>query len=509
MKKDVCHADHYGNLCINVFFFSFYRAVYSDADLYLLDDPLSAVDSHVGKHIFDHVISHNGILANKTRLLVTHGITYLPKTDHIIVLKDGKITEQGSYNELLGQKGDFANFLLEYMNEMGETDNDDMIENIKAELEETLGKNEFSRQVSQLSGDRRRSSVKEIDLPTKQEMETSFTKALSKPEPIKEEDAKAKEEIASTGTNVQSNQKVGTKLIDKETVETGSVSLKVYLYYMRYLGCIGVVIGVATQLLYQGSSIATNFWLNIWANNSLNDSCYDNCRDFYLGVYGAFGIGQAFGTMALSITVALTTLSASRMMHKTMLDRILKGPMAFFDTTPLGRIVNRFAKDVDVCDNTLPQNLRQWMSTFANFFGTIILIIVIIPWFALVIAPTALVFFFIQKIYVNTSRQLKRLESVSRSPIYSHFGETLNGASTIRAFGLQNRFILLSEGLVDKNQVCYFPTIIANRWLAVRLESIGNLITFAGNYFLLACNMHAYFNLFVSSTIFSCPICYC
>ena len=100
------------------FFLQYFRAVYSDADLYLLDDPLSAVDSHVGKHIFDHVISHNGLLAKKTRVLVTHGITYLPKTDHIIVMKDGKVSEQGSYDELLGQKGEFANFLLEYMTEM-------------------------------------------------------------------------------------------------------------------------------------------------------------------------------------------------------------------------------------------------------------------------------------------------------------------------------------------------------------------------------------------------------
>ena len=101
-----------------IFFLQYFRAVYSDADLYLLDDPLSAVDSHVGKHIFDHVISHNGLLAKKTRVLVTHGITYLPKTDHIIVMKDGKVSEQGSYDELLGQKGEFANFLLEYMTEM-------------------------------------------------------------------------------------------------------------------------------------------------------------------------------------------------------------------------------------------------------------------------------------------------------------------------------------------------------------------------------------------------------
>ena len=128
-------------------------------------------------------------------------------------------------------------------------------------------------------------------------------------------------------------------------------------------------------------------------------------------------------------------------------------------------------------------NLRQWLSTFANFFGTIILIVAVIPWFAIVVLPVGFLFFAVQKIYVNTSRQLKRLESVSRSPIYSHFGETLNGASTIRAFGLQNKFILQSESKVDDNQVCYYPSIIANRWLAVRLETIGNCITFAAALF--------------------------
>lgn len=444
--------------------------MYSDADLYLLDDPLSAVDSHVGKHIFDKVISHNGLLGNKTRLLVTHGITYLPKMDHIVVIKEGKVSEQGSYQELVERKGDFANFLLEYMTEMDEED-EDLVIDIKHQLEETLGKKEFQKQVSIRR--HRQESTTSSNVPEK---------TLSKSESIIEEEPVA--EDATTGTNVKKeDQKAGTNLINQESVETGSVSAKVYLYYMRYLGISGALLGVATQLIYQGSSIGTNFWLNIWANDSLNDTCSPNCRDFYLGIYGAFGFFQAFGTMILSIVIAITTLNASKSMHKAMLERVLKSAMEFFDTTPLGRIVNRFAKDVDVCDNTLPMNLRQWLNTFANFLGTIILIIVLVPIFGVVVIPIAVIFFAIQKIYVNTSRQLKRLESVSRSPIYSHFGETLNGASTIRAFGLENKFIIQSESLVDKNQVCYYPTIITNRWLAVNLETIGNLITFAAALF--------------------------
>lgn len=452
------------------------RAVYSDSDLYLLDDPLSAVDSHVGKHIFDEVISHEGLLANKTRLLVTHGITYLPRTDHIIVLKNGKVSEQGSYQELVERKGDFADFLLEYMTEMEDDVDLEDLEDIKHNLEEALGKSEFQRQVSQ-----RKESVTRKDSFHRQD---SVLSEHSSTVPKIDRDRKQSviEEEPDGGVE-QKEEKIGTTLIDKETVETGSVSLKVYMYYIRNVGLVGALLGVLMQLVYQGSSLGTNFWLNLWTASAYGNSSIPKYRDLYLGVYGAFGFGQAASTMVLALTLAVTTLNASRLMHKTMLDRVLAAPMSFFDTTPLGRIVNRFAKDCDVCDNTLPMNLRQWLNTFANFVGTIILIIVIVPLFAAVIVPVAFVFFFVQKIYVNTSRQLKRLESVSRSPIYSHFGETLNGASTIRAFGLQNQFIHESENQVDRNQICYYPSIIANRWLAIRLETIGNLVTFCAALF--------------------------
>ncbi len=121
------------------------RAVYSDADVYLMDDPLSAVDSHVGKHIFEQVIGHDGLLQEKTRVLVTHGITYLPKVDLIIVLKDGRVSEQGTYAELLQRKGDFAEFLLEYMND--EDENEEDVAEIKHQLEEVIGKEQVQREL--------------------------------------------------------------------------------------------------------------------------------------------------------------------------------------------------------------------------------------------------------------------------------------------------------------------------------------------------------------------------
>ncbi len=199
--------------------------------------------------------------------------------------------------------------------------------------------------------------------------------------------------------------------------------------------------------------MGTNVWLEVWTDNELGNSSEPHWRNVYLGVYGGFGLAQAIATMVLNIALFITTLNASKAMHKVMLSRVMQSPMAFFDTTPLGRIVNRFAKDVDVCDNTLPQIIKSWIGTTASFLGTVILIIVKLPIFTAVIVPIGVIFYFIQNIYVSTSRQLKRLESISRSPIYSHFGETLTGASTIRAFGLQNKFVLESEQKVDENQV--------------------------------------------------------
>ena len=175
------------------------RAVYSDHDLFLLDDPLSAVDSHVGKHIFENVIGPGGVLQNKTRVLVTHGVTYLPKTDYIIVLKDGKVSEQGSFKDLVEQKGEFANFILEYMSEAS-----DAPDEVKEQLTMTLGENFVKRQIST------------------QQSVVSNDGTDEKKKPVE----KKKEE----------EPKVGEKLIEKENAETGRVKLEVYGYYMKCLG---------------------------------------------------------------------------------------------------------------------------------------------------------------------------------------------------------------------------------------------------------------------------------
>ena len=151
-------------------------------------------------------------------------------------------------------------------------------------------------------------------------------------------------------------------------------------------------------------------------------------------------------------------------------------PMSFFDTTPLGRILNRFSKDVDTIDNVLPMSIRFWMLMFFNVVAVIVVISYSTPIFLSVVLPMAVIYYFIQVFYVATSRQLKRIESITRSPIYTHFSETITGQSTIRAYGDAQRFTTESETRVDYNQMMSYPSIIANRWLAVRLEVLGSLV---------------------------------
>nr|XP_008197283.1 PREDICTED: multidrug resistance-associated protein 1 isoform X1 [Tribolium castaneum]XP_008197292.1 PREDICTED: multidrug resistance-associated protein 1 isoform X1 [Tribolium castaneum] len=445
------------------------RAVYANSDIYFLDDPLSAVDSHVGKHIFDKVIGPEGLLRHKTRVLVTHGITYLPQTDKIIVLKDGEVSEGGTYQELLDKKGAFSEFLLQHINEVEEDEEE--LDVLKSQLSGTAVSEEINKKLS-----RHRSRVSESVSETGSD-QTSLS--LQRQKSVESAD----KSLRHRSSSVEEAKKVkGEKLIEVEKAETGSVKWIVYKHYLKSIGVFLTVATILLNMLFQGFSIGSNVWLGVWADDDtvVVDNVTDTGkRDFYLGIYGALGIGQAVATLLSALSLYIGAVNGAQLLHHLLLSNILRVPCTtFFDVTPVGRILNRFSKDVDTLDNILPMTLRGWITCFFSVLGTLVVISVSTPIFIAVIVPIGILYYFIQRFYVATSRQLKRLESVSRSPIYSHFGETITGVQAIRAFREQDRFIKESEHRVDVNQVCYYPSIISNRWLAVRLEMIGNLIIF-------------------------------
>ncbi|CAI8057972.1 Multidrug resistance-associated protein 1, partial [Geodia barretti] len=461
------------------------RAVYQEADVYLLDDPLSAVDSHVGKHIFEKVIGPEGMIRNKTRILVTHGINYLPQCDQIVVMNGGRISEIGSYGELIDADGAFAEFIRVYSG-VGEEDGEDAPsvseyteyceENLNLEQSDSHGALDpsvFSDDPETRSRRRAHGQHLEKKRVSKSELKRQLSRQMSSE--VGEKKASAEHTDKST-------------LIKQEKVETGSVHMSVLFAYVRACTYPLSLLTILFYLLTNGASLASNFWLADWSNSNTPENrnqtvtACDSLNSLaqrsgcYLGVYGALGIIQSFLILFAAFSLALSAIFASRTLHNSMLKNILRSPMSFFDTTPLGRILNRFSKDTYIIDEVIPRSLRSFIFTFLSVMATLIVIVVTTPPFLVIIVPLLILYAIIQRFYVATSRQLKRLESTTRSPIYSHFQESVMGVSSIRAYRVQQRFVLQSEEQVDYNQLAYYPSICSNRWLAIRLEFMGNLI---------------------------------
>uniref|UniRef100_A0AAX7T614 ATP-binding cassette, sub-family C (CFTR/MRP), member 3 n=1 Tax=Astatotilapia calliptera TaxID=8154 RepID=A0AAX7T614_ASTCA len=440
------------------------RALYSDADVYLLDDPLSAVDAHVSKHIFDNLIGPEGALKGKTRILVTHGISFLPQVDNIMVMVDGRVSEMGSYQDLLKQNGAFAEFLRNYAledimeeDEIIEDDElfpDDALSNhtdmVDSEPMINEAKRSFIRQMSIMSSDGENPRSRSVRRHGCSQRKHSESQDKKKPREME-------------------------KLIQAETVKG-----KVYLEYVK---AVGPLLSVVICFLYgcqSAASIGTNIWLSEWTNDAVTNSTAENVQ-MRVGVYAALGFAQGILIMIASFTLAMGNIGAAKKLHFNLLTNKFHTPQSFFDTTPIGRIINRFSKDIYVIDEALPSTVLMFLGTFFVSLSTILVIVSSTPIFAVVIVPLAVIYVFVQRFYVATSRQLKRLESVSRSPIYSHFSETITGCSVIRAYGRHSAFVLMSDIKVDENQKSYYPGIVSNRWLGVRIEFIGNcIVLFAG-----------------------------
>nr|XP_010972727.2 canalicular multispecific organic anion transporter 1 isoform X2 [Camelus dromedarius] len=445
------------------------RATYQNTDIYILDDPLSAVDAHVGKHIFNKVLGPSGLLKGKTRLLVTHSIHFLPQVDEIVVMGNGTILEKGSYSTLLAKKGSFAKNLKTFMKQTGPED--EATVNEDSEEEDDCG---LMPSVEEIPEDVASLSMKR---------ENSFHRTLSRRSNSRRLKS-LKDSLKTRKANILNEEEEvvkGQKLIKKEFVQTGKVKLSIYLKYLQAIGWHSMFFIIFGLVLYSVAFIGSNLWLSAWTRDStiFNSTNYPaSQRDLRVGIYGALGLAQGVFVLISNLWSVHGSTHASSILHKQLLSNILRAPMSFFDTTPTGRIVNRFAGDISTVDDTLPVSLRSWLLCFLGIISTLVMICLATPVFVVIIIPLGIIYVSVQIFYVATSRQLRRLDSVTRSPVYSHFSETVSGLSVIRAFEHQQRFLKHNEMSIDTNQKCVFSWITSNRWLAVRLELIGNLIVF-------------------------------
>ncbi|XP_026193806.1 canalicular multispecific organic anion transporter 2 [Cyclospora cayetanensis] len=258
-------------------------------------------------------------------------------------------------------------------------------------------------------------------------------------------------------------------LTDEETVQWGAVPMSVYLEYLQAAGglcrvglCVFMMVGGALLM------VLSNVWLSNWADKRVQTT-----TGISLCVFAALGAAHVVVSVLSYLNVSEGTVTAARHFHEQLLRSILDAPMKFFDMTPTGRLLNRLTKSIYGIDEALPSALLSYVTTLITCLLTLSVISVVFPSFLLVVIPLLFYYASVQNFYVPTSRQLQRIETVSRSPVISHFQETLEGTETIRAYREEARFFAVSAARLDANSKIYYMSIAANRWLAVRLELVG------------------------------------
>ncbi|XP_025978767.2 ATP-binding cassette sub-family C member 10 isoform X2 [Dromaius novaehollandiae] len=418
------------------------RAVYQEKELYLLDDPLAAVDADVANHLMQKCIL--GVLKHKTRILCTHRTEFLEKADALLLMDNGRIVRTGTPAEILPLVEAFPKFK-------------DMDKRRKDKAPDEHGQ--------------------EAAIETESEELTQNNHLLCQEEEKKE----------------------------------GAVAFQVYKAYWLAVGsCLALSI-LFSLLLMQASRNVSDWWLSHWiasmsqtANTSVMvcsaalpspqlllfsfaglvfpiqalDTATVTSNGsldvtFYLTVYGSIAGANSLFTILRAFLFAYGTVRAATVIHSRLLQRVIKATVTFFDTTPIGRILNRFSSDLYCVDDSLPFILNIFLANMYGLLGMLVIITYGLPWIGLVLLPLAALYFSIQRYYRRTSRELKRLYSLTLSPIYTHFSETLSGLNSIRAMRATHRFEVENQLRLEQNQRCLFASNSAMQWLEIRLQMIG------------------------------------
>ncbi|KWU42263.1 P-loop containing nucleoside triphosphate hydrolase protein [Rhodotorula sp. JG-1b] len=418
------------------------RAVYARADIYLLDDPLSAVDAHVGRHLYDRVIGPEGLLRDRARLLCTNAIPYVEQADEVIMLRRGVILERGTYADAIQGDTELSRLLLEFGKSGGDEDD---------------GNGSGSDETAVGDGPGGEHGI--VAVADCKEKSHALSRR-AQPVPVAEQKMQTLREL-----------KRSTR--PKERREQGSVKWSVYKEYIKANGYVGASLYLLTIVAQQGLQIATNVWLKNWSQHNSDTGDNGNVT-YYLAIYAMLGVGASLIFFLNGVLLySLCVIRSAKLMHDRMFNAVIRSPMIFFETTPLGTILNRFSRDVYVIDEVLARVFGGFARTLAGVFGMVAVISTSAPAFLLVLLPLLVIYKRVQTYYLATSRELKRLDATTKSPIFASFQETLGGVSTIRAYRQNARFIAENEARVDRNQEAYFPSINCNRWLAIRLEFIG------------------------------------
>lgn len=458
------------------------RALYSNSRHVLLDDCLSAVDSHTAAWIYDNCIA-GPLMANRTCILVSHNVALtVQKADWVITMDNGKVASQGTPEELVssGHLGDDELVKSSIMN----------------------SRNQSSANIESLA-------AKNTEMKAKAAVIESKLKKLAVGD---------NEEILNDG-----------KLVDEENKSDGVVDFKVYAGYAKEIGgwfiwlCIFLVF-LIPQLVF----IAQSWWLKNWAQstgysvmNSIGISKFSpqkfgalssivgsynyvtstvspssivktmhlfkesNSVLYYITIYGMIGLIYAVLATCRVFWTFFIGIEASNSIFKQVLTKILRAKLRFFDKTPLGRIMNRFSKDIESVDQELTPFAEGAFTCLISCISVLVLIALITPGFLFFAVIIAYLYYLVGTYYLSLSRELKRFDSITKSPIHQHFSESLTGVATIRAYGVETRFMKQNLAAIDTNSRPFFYMWVANRWLSFRVDAVGSMVMFFAGIFVI------------------------
>ncbi|KAF9284744.1 hypothetical protein BGZ68_004465 [Mortierella alpina] len=426
------------------------RSVYFQAGMVIMDDPLSAVDAHVGKRLWEDCMLNE--MRDRTRIIATHQLHVLPDADYIICMRDGAIAEEGTYKDLMAKNGDFCALMAQYG---GVQKDEEMVEEDQDAIDHAI--------MTKLEKGALSEKAKSVRLSVVGESKEHY-----------EEDEQDSESLDESAVGEDAKTKKAQKLMSDEERETGAVKGNVYGGYLRASGRLLWASVFGFFVLQQFANVMGNQWISWWSEDELELS-----QHMYIGIYVAWTLAQLLFVFIAATLLSYAVIKTANNLHDAAFKQVLFSPLAFFDTTPLGRILNRFSRDVDTLDNVLWSTLYESFITIVTLMGTMILVIIVFPWLMLAIVPLMGLYYAISVYYRSTSREVKRLDSNMRSHLYAYFSECLTGLGTLKAYNMVHKAILKNEYRIDLNNRPYYLFQLGARWMSIRVNLLGASLTFS------------------------------
>ncbi|KAJ8272197.1 hypothetical protein COCON_G00110560 [Conger conger] len=436
------------------------RAVYSNKDIFLLDDPLSAVDAHVGKHIFEECIKKE--LRGKSVVLVSHQLQFLESCDEVMLLESGEIQGMGTHTSLVESNSQYA----------------DLFNNYKLELSRAKNEKDNKSQI--------KANELKIQGSNTQRAKGIINPAFTISDEIHSQDGK--DQVTYTHDNIESKE----HRVKQEHIKEGSIPWRTYHQYCRAAGGYLWAFMIALMfILNVGTRHFCSWWLGHWLNQgSGQGNCSNHTADgnisenpdlhFYQLMYGMAMLVMIVVGVINGFAFTKFTLRASSTIHENMLKQVLRSPMSFFDTTPIGRTISRFSMDQQEIDYNTPFVMSDVVQSYTDTFFQLTSITLVFPWFLIAVLLLAGVFSTILHVFLGVDGYIARMVKRSRSPWISFTVSSVEGLGLINAYNKNKHFIEKFMDLSDTQSKYQLLLRSGMRWLFFRMDFVTAIVSLTG-----------------------------